>query len=80
MLETLEVDADDVKRELWFQQVGATSHTAAESEPCIPDASFQVLATSPDQPGLLTFPRPTAVLWRHLKAEVHANEPRTLKA
>ena len=48
-------------------------------EPCIPDASLRVLATSSDQRGLLTYPRLTAFLWRHLKAEACANKPRTLK-
>jgi hypothetical protein len=81
--EALEIDADDVNLELWFQHDGVTVHTAAESVEClraiIPDASCQVLATSPGRPGLLTYPRPAGFLWRHLKAEVYRNNRRTLK-
>jgi len=35
MLETLEVDGDDVNGELWFQQDGAAAHAAAESVGCL---------------------------------------------
>jgi hypothetical protein len=35
MLETLEVDGDDVNGEPWFQQDGATTHAAAEWVDCL---------------------------------------------
>jgi hypothetical protein len=35
VLETLEVDGEDVNGELWFQQDGTTAHAAAELMDCL---------------------------------------------
>jgi hypothetical protein len=57
MLETRQVNADDGDGELWFEQVGATQHTAREPNDCswlYVHWNHHVLVTSPGQPGLMT--------------------------
>ena len=77
MLETLEMDAEDVDGELWFRQDGVTADTPRESMDH-PRSLFLWRITS--RCGYIAWPArypdfsaPQYFLWVQTKAKVHTN-------
>jgi len=63
---------------MWFQQDGATAHTANQFETHFPSISFPVSETCCGPLALPIFQRVTFFLWDYLKSRVYAHNPRTL--
>jgi hypothetical protein len=70
------------ERSLWFQQDGATCHTARESMACLrqlfPDGWFPDMETFLGHPGLQIW-QLQIFLWGYLKERVYQTKPRTLQ-
>lgn len=83
ILEMLEVDADDIDGELWFQQDSTSAYTAHESMDCVTGMfSRHIISHFGDIAWPARFPDlsvPDYFFWVHLKAKVYTNTRRALK-